>query len=433
MTTDSKPSRWLATAGRPRLGIVALLGAAMISYSFLSTDVNQVSAAAPKAPARLTASTNGVPPAAAAEYAWYLFSVAMAPSPGQANPLSFENWTEQCSFSPLMPNTCSAPTPPTGAAAATKGKKPVRKAHGSALQQKLAPPKSAAGSPVSSPAGCSTLGTGPSYPKVTVPALAGQTFCEEVFASPDEAAFINTNGLTTLTGQKNFAMGKNLSMPWTSVEIKADWISQGSLTACSSPTVYMEIIQFEGQNAACYALVGIHISSKVLPDWLWATFEPINAVTNPNRCNPNLYDTCFDPWGTNSAVPYGPGNPAAQSPALAAAMKGAGLPAVFNNYFLTGAQTQFVDANNKPIPLGNSFVEYWAGVKPGEASCITCHSYAIMNPTTTPPTGAAQGFPPSGKGTGLGATVQAGNIQQDFSWMLGFMAPAAPTAAAKKK
>jgi hypothetical protein len=48
----------------------------------------------------------------------------------------------------------------------------------------------------------------------------------------------------------------------------------------------------------------------------------------------------------------------------------------FNNYFLTGVQTEFVDSYGKPTPLGNSFVEFNQGVPPGKSSCITCHQYA---------------------------------------------------------
>ena len=59
-------------------------------------------------------------------------------------------------------------------------------------------------------------------------------------------------------------------------------------------------------DGVCYAMVGIHISSKLFPNWLWATFEPQSALTNPNRCNPKLYSSCNDPWGSNPASSAGP-------------------------------------------------------------------------------------------------------------------------------
>ena len=87
--------------------------------------------------------------------------------------------------------------------------------------------------------------------------------------------------------------------------------------ACPDPTnsLYTETI-----NGTCYALAAIHITSKVMPNWLWATFEPNNNITNPNRCDPKLYGTCFDPWGTTSSQPYGKGQTAQQSPELRQAM-----------------------------------------------------------------------------------------------------------------
>ena len=57
----------------------------------------------------------------------------------------------------------------------------------------------------------------------------------------------------------------------------------------------------------------------------------------PNRCDPNLHDTCSDPWGTTSSTPYAKGQPVPpQSAQLQQAMTAAGLNKAFNNYYLTG-------------------------------------------------------------------------------------------------
>lgn len=42
------------------------------------------------------------------------------------------------------------------------------------------------------------------------------------------------------------------------------------------------------------------------------------------------------------------------------------------------AVADFVDSAKKPIQLGNSFVEFNAGVPPHKASCMTCHSPAMI-------------------------------------------------------
>jgi hypothetical protein len=354
-----------------------------------------------------------------ARFAWYLFIQAMSPANGPNGPLAFENWTEQCS---LNPNMIGCPPPATGN---------VRTLHISPL---LAANRDATAPGIEcSPMNTTGFSGYPAPSNVT----ANAQFCEEVFVNNPESTFVRTNGLTTLTGQQTYgnANGGAITFPWDAVEIKADWVPVSSYSnptfQCPDPTgkLYTETI-----NGTCYALVGVHISSKVLPNWLWATFEPDSSVTNPNRCDPNLYDTCFDPWGTTSSTPYAKGQPVPpQSAQLKQAMTAAGLNAAFNNYYLTGVQTEFV-SNGQPVPLGNSFVEFNAGVPPGQASCITCHRYAYFD-GKQPPAGQPEdnfGGPPTGwsavgyacnqpNATDNCTPVVPNSTSQDFSWMLGLM------------
>ena len=362
-----------------------------------------------------------------ARFAWYLFIQAMTPAAGPNGPLTFENWVEQCDLNPAQIGCPSD--------SASKPRQP----HGSALSKAKVP---AAGGSTVPGIECNpmTFGNSPpgNFTGYPAPANVVSTaqFCEEVFANPAEKDFVQKNGLTTLSGQQAYGNGHGgaVTFPLDAVEIKADWVPASSYAAgqtftCpdTTGTLYTETI-----NGTCYALVGVHISSKALPDWLWATFEPRSNITNPNRCDPALYNTCFDPWGTTSSQPYGKGQSATQSPALAQAMAAAGLNKAFNNYFLTGAQTSFV-SNGKPIPMGNSFVEFNAGVKPGQASCITCHKYAYFdgkNPGKGNVEdnfgGAPSGWPSVGYAcnkdqNGNCTPVAPGSTSQDFSWLLGLM------------
>ncbi len=363
-----------------------------------------------------------------ARFAWYLFLQAMAPSNGPNGPLAFENWTEQCQ---LNPNMIGCPSQSSLAASGKKGAKRTRTLHGSALARKMVGANLNQPGIECNPMTTGSLGGYPAPSNVTSTA----TFCEEVFANPAEAAFVNAKGLTTLTGQQTYgnANGGAITFPWSTVEVKDEWVPVSSFNnptfSCPDPTnsLYTETI-----NGTCYALVGLHISSKVLPNWLWATFEPNSNVTNPNRCDPTLYDTCFDPWGTTSSQPYGKGQPVPQSQPLNQAMSAAGLNQAFNNYFLTGVQTQFV-SNGNAVPLGSSFVEFNAGVLPGQASCITCHRYAYFD-GKQPPQGQPEdnfGGPPNGwpsvgyacnqNQNGNCTPVVPNSTSQDFSWMLGLM------------
>lgn len=364
-------------------------------------------------------------PISEAQFAWNLFTQAVKPANGS---LTFETWTEQCQLNPSMVG-CPGPT------AAAKG----RILHGSALLRRMRPAAAhaAAANDTDNGIECNPMSTQPvgNYaPPKNVTSTA--QFCEEVYVNPPEAAFVKSNGLTTLSGQQTYGNthGSAVTFPWDSIEVKADWVPTSSFANptfnCPDTTnsLYTETI-----NGTCYALVGLHISSKVLPDWVWATFEPASSVTNPNRCDPKLYDTCFDPWGTTSKAPYGKGKTVPQSAQLKQLMASANLAPAFANYYLTGVQTQFVTAKGNAIPLGNSFVEFNAGVLPGQASCITCHKYAYYD-GTLPASGNPEdnfGGPPNGwPGVGYACNSgQKGNCtpvvpkstSQDFSWMLGLM------------
>jgi hypothetical protein len=362
--------------------------------------------------------------------AWGLFLEAMAPATNGS--LTVETWTEQCQ---LNPDAIGCPSAASVAAAARAGgDDKVRLLHGSPAAGKMA------GSD------CSQMRTTPveGYPPPSNLAR-NATFCEEVQVSPPEADFLKTGGLTTLVGQQTYGStrGMAINFPGTgmneirrdldSVEVKLDWAPATSFSnptfACPDPTdhLYTETI-----NGTCYALVGIHITSKSMIRWFWATFEPSSDITNPNRCDPKLYGACLDTWGTTSSQPYKKGQTAQQSPVLQQAMAAAHLNPALSNYFLTGVQTEFV-SGGKPTSLGNSFVEFNQGVPPGKSSCITCHQYAAFDGKRPAP-GAPEdnfGVPPHGwpyigyacnqNQNGNCTPVVPNSTTQDFSWMLGLM------------
>jgi hypothetical protein len=362
--------------------------------------------------------------------AWALFLEAMAP--GTNSSLTVESWTEQCQ---LNPNAIGCPSAARVAAIAKAGgQSKVRLLHGSPAAEKMA------GSD------CSAMRTTPvgGYPAPSN-LTRNATFCEEVHVSPPEADFLKRSGLTTLIGQQTYgnARGMTINFPGTgmnenrrdldSVEVKLDWAPATSFSnptfACPDPTnhLYTETI-----NGTCYALVGIHITSKSMIRWLWATFEPNSDITNPNRCDPKLYGACLDTWGTTSSHPYGKGQTAQQSPQLQQVMAAAHLNPAFNNYFLTGVQAEFV-SSGKPTLLGNSFVEFNQGVPPGQSSCITCHQYAAFDGKRPAPGSPEDNFgrPPKGwpyvgyacnKNQNDNCTpVVPTSTTQDFSWTLGLM------------
>ncbi len=378
-------------------------------------EISATKSASPSAAAACT------PPSTMAgsneETAWQLFVAATCKAAGTEY-LTYQTWTEQnCWYNPGSCQKTTAATPP------------VRHLHGSRLGEHL---RRSLGLtvPSGSPGDCSAMtqisNQTPSLnPFVPKNISATAQFCEEVYVNQAEADYVTAPAsgatLTNVQAQAAYAQGTPIKFPNPAIEIKADWLPADSVnnafncTDNRPPGVYVETI-----SGKCYALVGMHVSSKLLPNWLWATFEPQSTLTNPNRCNPSLYSSCNDPWGSNPAVSTG--QTTSQTAALTNLMTQAGLAKEFFNYRLTGIQTAYVDSSNKPIELGNSFVEFNAGVLPHQASCMTCHSYAQISKSGTEDVFFG---PPH---IGNPRPVPAGNLMQDFSWMLGFM-PA--TAAAK--
>jgi hypothetical protein len=134
----------------------------------------------------------------------------------------------------------------------------------------------------------------------------------------------------------------------------------------------------------------MHISTKQLPNWLWATFE---HQLNPGRCDTmGCYDEFGVAGGGTNIEPLPTPQPGAvqnqypacaKSPALAAMFSTAGLAAIWKNYCLKATQIDFLSTQNATIGLpvldGDSVIErITADVPIAQSSCITCHAYAAV-------------------------------------------------------
>jgi hypothetical protein len=201
---------------------------------------------------------------------------------------------------------------------------------------------------------------------------SGRTICEEARLNSDAQNYVTSNGLTTLNGQVQFiSAGKTFQFTPPSIEIKADWIQ---LPSCNNlpANVHVETI-----NNVCYALGGIHLISKLVDKWIWATFEPQNQTTNSQRC---VVLGCNDPWGSVPA--QSSGQSTALSQPLSQLISNAGLAPEWKNYRLDGVQVDFLNSNGQPSVLGNSIIEGDNAGNPTlmkSSSCITCHNFSTIN------------------------------------------------------
>jgi hypothetical protein len=230
---------------------------------------------------------------------------------------------------------------------------------------------------------------GPANPRMeVVPGGTDEEPSEEVRRNKAAFDFIVCNKLFTKAGLRvAFASGQAIAFPFDSIEVKANWVPLGT----RNPANYY-VNTADGKK---YALVAMHIISKEIPNWTWATFE---HKDNPGRCD---YIGCHDRFGAVVAdvephdalgTRY---DPCVKTPALKKVFTDAGLPPLWENYCLKGSQTDFVTATGIPTRLGNSVTESNPrGTFVDTSSCMACHARSAVNANGRPALGAGFVSPP---------------------------------------
>jgi hypothetical protein len=243
---------------------------------------------------------------------------------------------------------------------------------------------------------------------------------EEVRRNRVAFDYIVSGGLYYTQGLKAaFQKGAPLSFPVDSVEVKANWVP---ITEDQKPRYHWNY----DSKGNLYGMVAMHVMTRLVPDWTWATFE---WVGNAGRCD---FIGCHDAFGVSphdvapSSRTGGPYPPGRLTPEVLTVLEAADVPAEFQNYRLKGTQTDFTDPMGRHTLLGNSVTE--AGFVE-TASCMTCHTRASVDQTGTIRPGA--GFAPNNQSYSgapdpawffdTGASPWAMNeLHLDFVW--GFIA-----------
>jgi hypothetical protein len=347
------------------------------------------------------------------EIAWQLWVAATCPVNDNQYPfVVWENWIEQDQLYPSDPSQ-GLKVPNSGAQAAT----PSHLLHGSPLALVKNPSLASlvpAGELGAADQNCNKAGTPP-------PNQPNLVICEEVRENGATEDYIAGNGFWNRNGQTQAALvGDTIEFPPPAIEIKADWIQLTSIgLKCDDlPLGFTDSIHVETINGNCFALAGMHMISKLLDKWIWATFEPQNLTTNPNRCQ---VLGCTDPFGSRPVTTGGAFTKL--SAKLADLMTAANLATEWKNYRLDGVQTDFL----VPMLLGSSIIEAEnAGVPLSQSSCITCHAVSsIKNDGTdgitllnSNPVGLPQPLPSNAW------------IRRDFVWSMLLACPGGPPTCA---
>ncbi|MDB5693172.1 MAG: hypothetical protein JWO81_2235 [Alphaproteobacteria bacterium] len=339
------------------------------------------------------------------QVAWQIFVSAVAPVKGST--MTFQTWASDTDTftaqKPVWPGSSSPLQLRLGRPTQRMG---LGAAHAFAFQAGLK------GTALAPPSGPSTLHD-----------LAR----EEVRRNKAAFTFIADNDLYHRAGLiKNF--GKTISFPSDAIEVKTNWLTFDDIKKYYPARVTADIpanfVVARDSKGTSWAMVAMHLISKAVPNWTWATFEH-NA--NPGRCD---IIGCYDAFGAQqgevppASSPEGDYGSCQKTPALLKIM--GSLPAVLQNYCLKGSQTDFTDSTGLIIRLGNSIIE---GGFVDQSSCMTCHGTAGWDKTgaTTNDTAPIGPLPWQTFWSGTSQPLQHDKNNQiataaDFVWSIPFCA-----------
>ena len=178
--------------------------------------------------------------------------------------------------------------------------------------------------------------------------------------------FIVREGLYSLDGQENFRKtGRKVEFPVGTINVKAAWrqFTPEEIKAGKPARYYTT-----EQNGEVWGLTGFHMTTKDIPNWLWATFE---HVDNPPPEIPDL-----DRY-TEFLYPRDP-HPSPIVYSVEQRLRKVPEPlrnTYWQNYVLRGTQVDFVDSMGNSTLLANTQFENGMQLT---ASCIGCHSRSTI-------------------------------------------------------
>lgn len=269
-------------------------------------------------------------------FAWQLFVEINAPA-GSGNEVFWETWADQHDLYVKNPDPDDPPQWPQAAAMPDRAPQP-------SVQQAVAG------------------GTDPTHQCDN-----GGSLHEETRVNQATFEYVVANDLWYVEGQRAaFANEFVIDFPIAAREIKANWIP---ITEDQKPDFHWTSrLRDEAKpgSGTLFGLVAMHIISKDLPNWTWATFEH-----KDNPCY-SKHLAAQDSFGVDA------GNE--PTPELLRLFEEAGLALEpWANYRLDGAQVDFTDSEGRPYLLGNSITELGFQTT---ASCMTCHARATIGPDT---------------------------------------------------
>ncbi len=172
--------------------------------------------------------------------------------------------------------------------------------------------------------------------------------------------YLRARELYNVEGQLRAAAADGVHFPSGAAEVKAKW---RPIRADERARYHTLEVKMADGSLRLYGLTALHVVSKDLPNWFWATFEHVDNASLPDG----------EGWQLPTRDRFACGASAAD---CNRAPNGIGLEGtVWQNYRLRGTMTNFVEGEDRPVLLANSELE--AGMQ-NSSSCMTCHARSAI-------------------------------------------------------
>ncbi len=195
------------------------------------------------------------------------------------------------------------------------------------------------------------------------------SYFDYVVNNPSGYQLYNVQGQLAALGNPNF----KFNFPVEALEVKASWRILGPT---DDPNRFWTAygVYWDDKHvlrSARLGLTGLHITSKIAPNWWWITFE---QVDNPTATFKYFLKKKGNPVGPNPTYDSSPDGINAK---FQQQLKGT----KWQYYRLMRVQTDFVNGAGKPILMSNTQIETYFQDK---SSCISCHALASVGKVTNP-------------------------------------------------
>ncbi|MEP7217379.1 MAG: hypothetical protein ABI876_00600 [Bacteroidota bacterium] len=182
--------------------------------------------------------------------------------------------------------------------------------------------------------------------------------------------YVANNDLYYVEGQEAFFnQSKVVDLPIQAKEVKAQWrrigVADTGIYHYNSISVYDSVSH--KTEVQYWGLVSMHIISKDIPQWTWATFEHERNPGLPKaESDPNSYLHSRDSFGRKDGR---------ISQELSKLLADRHMPGKWSHYLLRGTQTGYITFEGRHTLLANTYIEEGFTTT---SSCITCHSKATI-------------------------------------------------------